>query len=125
MPKARSHFNVDISSIVSTLFLTWVVLQLLHAGIHAICSLRQTTETKNHDENAWAWRRTILDDLLLIFSCIVLKIGGDGCKRSLDPQIKPNQLQLLCGALWKAKASVLGSRKNDRQCDWTVVEQSL
>ncbi|KAI7991004.1 Myb-related protein 2 [Camellia lanceoleosa] len=29
----------------------------------------EATKAKNHDENAWAWRRPLLDDYLCLFSC--------------------------------------------------------
>ncbi|KAJ6374151.1 hypothetical protein OIU78_029788 [Salix suchowensis] len=47
---------------------------LLYMGCHTAIScgvdssgLREATETTNHDENAWAWRRALLDDFLHAF----------------------------------------------------------
>jgi hypothetical protein len=39
MPKYKSQFRIDISSILGTLFFTWVVLQLFPAGDHASIGL--------------------------------------------------------------------------------------
>ncbi|KAM7268528.1 hypothetical protein ACFE04_010694 [Oxalis oulophora] len=41
MPKYESHFRVDISSIVGTLFFTWVVLQLLPVVVQSLVYEKQ------------------------------------------------------------------------------------
>ena len=50
-----------------------------NVGCFEIISLWETTETKNHDENAWAWRWALLDDFLPLLSFCIFDLHVGFC----------------------------------------------
>lgn len=97
MPKPETTLRLDLSSLLGTLFFSWVILLLfpvsckyllffffiylrifkvhcLHTfiydpGYFIDAGLRERTEIKNHDENAWTWGWAILAHYLCLLYC--------------------------------------------------------
>lgn len=45
-----------------------------NVGYIIIAGLREATEVTDHDEDAWPWRCSLLDDYLRVFSCHIFDL---------------------------------------------------
>ncbi|KAI7982872.1 ABC transporter A family member 12 [Camellia lanceoleosa] len=66
-------------------FVTHIPIYASHIDIFG---LREATKAKNHDENAWAWRRPLLDDYLCLFSCHIFGLHVMFCVIWLSYRLK-------------------------------------